>query len=122
MALRSPVAPALPPLATSDIADARSPRDARAAGITLPKLLTRTKPQYTPSAMKAGVQGDVLLEAVVRSDGTVGDTHVTQSLDRVHGLDDQAVKAIRQWTFEPATRDGSPVPVTVAIVMNFRLR
>lgn len=122
MVLRSPVAPALPPLATSDVADARSPQDARAAGITLPKLLTRTKPQYTPSAMKAGVQGDVLLEAVVQGDGTVGDTHVTQSLDRVHGLDDQAVNAIRQWTFEPATRNGSPVPATVAIVMTFRLR
>jgi TonB family protein len=114
--------PAMPSGATSDIADARSPRDARAAGITLPKLLTRTNPQYTPSAMKAGVQGDVLVEAVVKSDGTIGDTQVTRSLDRVHGLDDQAVKAIQQWTFEPATRNGSSIPATVAIVMTFRLR
>jgi TonB family protein len=64
----------------------------------------------------------ILLEAVVKSDGTVGDTRITRSLDHIHGLDDEAVKAVRQWTFDPATRNGTPVPATVAIVMNFRLR
>jgi protein TonB len=70
--------------------------------------------------MKAKIQGDVVMDAVVAADGTVRAVRVTRSLDR--GLDDEAVKAVRQWTFEPATRDGRAVPVTVAVVMNFRLR
>jgi TonB family protein len=120
MVLASPDAPALPPPSASDIADARSLQSARAAGVTLPRVRSHTNPSYTPDAMKAKIQGDVVMDAVVAADGTVRAVRVTRSLDR--GLDDEAVKAVRQWTFEPATRDGRAVPVTVAVVMNFRLR
>ena len=68
---------------------------------TNPLMLSRTEPDYTPDALKAHIEGDVELEAVVLSDGTVGDVRVTKSLDKTDGLDDEAVRCVRQWTFTP---------------------
>ncbi len=62
------------------------------------------------------------LEAVVLTTGEVGDVEVTQSLDTVYGLDDEAVKAIRQWRFEAGTKDGKAVAVRVEVEMTFKLK
>lgn len=91
-------------------------------GVTLPRVLTEVKPSYTPDAMQAKIQGSVMMSVVVLADGRVGDVTVTRSLDDEHGLDGQAVKAVRQWTFEPGTKDGKPVPVQVTVEMTFTLR
>jgi TonB family protein len=90
-------------------------------GVTLPVLLSERKPQYTAEAMRARIQGLVKLAAVVRPDGAVGDVWVVQSLDRVYGLDDEAMKALRQWRFTPGTKDGHPVAVRVELEMQFTL-
>jgi len=55
------------------------------------------RPNYTAEAMRAKVQGVVRLEGVVLSDGTVGDVHVTRSLDSVFGLDQEAMKAAKRY-------------------------
>ena len=68
--------------------------------------------------MRAKVQGTVLLQCVVRPDGTVGDVQVVQSLDPVFGLDQEAVKAARQWRFRPGTRFGEAVPVLITIELD----
>ena len=47
---------------------------------------------------------------------------VTQSLDKKYGLDDQAVKAMKQWSFKPGTKDGKPVTVRVDVQMSFTLK
>lgn len=91
-------------------------------GVTLPRLLREVKPQYTSDAMRAKVQGVVLLECVVRADGSVGDVQVIRSLDSTFGLDQEAVKAARQWRFAPGTRLGEPVAVLVTIELTFTLR
>jgi protein TonB len=80
------------------------------------------KPQYTADAMRAKISGGVMLDAEVLPDGTVGAVHVAQSLDPHHGLDQEAIKAVKFLRFEPGTRDGSPVPVLVSIEMTFSLR
>jgi protein TonB len=80
------------------------------------------KPQYTSDAMRAKVQGTVLLECVVRPDGSVGDVQILRSLDGVFGLDQEAIKAAKQWRFAPGTRLGEPVPVLVTIELTFTLR
>lgn len=54
--------------------------------------------------------------------GDVGDVEVTRSLDKEYGLDEEAVKAARQWKFEPGTKDGRAVPVQVTVEMTFALR
>jgi TonB family protein len=92
------------------------------SGITSPEILKQVKPNYTPDAMKAKVQGDVWLDAVVNPDGTVSDVRVARSLDK-SGLDQQAMIAARQWLFRPGhDRNGKAVPVIVTIVLEFRLR
>jgi len=92
------------------------------SGIELPRVIREVKPQYTAEAMRAKVQGIVLVEAVVQQDGTVGNVHVVRSLDQTFGLDQEAVKAARQWRFVPGTRFGRPVPVLVTIELAFTLR
>ena len=90
--------------------------------IALPQVVRVVKPQYTSDAMRAKVQGTVLLDCVVRTDGSVGDVHVVHSLDSTFGLDQEAVKAARQWRFQPGTRLGEPVAVWVTIQLTFALR
>ena len=92
------------------------------SGIELPRPIREVKPKYTADAMRAKVQGSVWIEAVVLPDGTVGDVRITKSLDRVFGLDDEALKAAQQWRFVPGTRFGQPVPVLVVIELTFILR
>lgn len=87
-----------------------------------PRLKHEVKAEYTQAAKDAGIQGTVVLDAEVLADGTIGDVKVKQSLDAKYGLDDQAVKAIKQWTFEPGTKDGKPVPVRVDIEITFTLK
>jgi TonB family protein len=91
-------------------------------GVTLPRVLHEERPQYTSDAMRAKVQGTVLLECIVRPDGSVGDVQVIRSLDPTFGLDQQAVSAARQWRFAPGTRLGEPVPVLITIELTFTLR
>ncbi len=92
------------------------------SGVTTPRLLRDVAPEYTSEAMRARIQGTVWLEVVVLSDGTVGDVTVTKSLDRVFGLDEQAISAARQWRFAPGTRLGEPVAVLVSLELFFNLR
>lgn len=91
-------------------------------GVETPRLLREVTPKYTAEAMRAKVQGLVLVEAVVLPDGSVGDVRVVRSLDRNFGLDDEAIKAARQWRFQPGTRFGEPVAVLVTIELSFTLR
>jgi len=90
-------------------------------GVVLPEAINKTSPQYTPAAMEAKIQGVVVLSAVVRADGTVGDVTVTQSLDTQYGLDDAAVAAVEQWTFKPGTKDGRAVDVEIHLSIRFTL-
>ena len=92
------------------------------SGVTTPRLLREVAPEYTAEAMRARIQGTVWLEVVVLPDGTVGDVTVTKSLDRVFGLDEQAIAAARQWRFAPGTRFGEPVAVLVSLELFFNLR
>ena len=91
-------------------------------GVTLPRLLREVKPDYTSDAMRAKVQGTVLLECVVNVEGEVEQIKVIRSLDQTFGLDQQAIKAAKQWRFAPGTRLGQPVPVLVTIELSFTLR
>jgi protein TonB len=90
-------------------------------GCALPQPLVQAKPNYTSDAMRAKIQGDVVVDVIVRKDGTVGDTRITQSLDALHGLDQEALKAARRWTFRPATCKGDAVDMVVSLILEFRL-
>ncbi len=91
-------------------------------GVTTPVLIKEVKPGYTSEAMRAKIQGAVLLQCTVNVDGTVGDIQVVRSLDPVFGLDQQAIAAARQWRFRPGTLRDQPVPVQITIELSFTLR
>ena len=85
-----------------------------------PRLLREVRPQYTARAMEEKVEGEVLMECVVKADGTVGDIKIIKPLH--DDLDKAALDAAAQWMFEPGTRDGEPVAVLVTIAMTFTLK
>jgi protein TonB len=91
-------------------------------GVSLPRVVTQVKADYTSEARAQRIEGTVRLDVVVRKDGTVGDVTVKESLDAVYGLDREAVNAMKQWTFKPGEKDGVPVAVRVEVVMTFTLR
>jgi periplasmic protein TonB len=90
------------------------------SGITPPTLLREVKPDYTEEARRRSLEGDVVLEIVVRRDGSVGDVKILQGLGG--GLDARAADAVRQWRFSPAQKQGVPVDVVVEVAVEFKLR
>lgn len=92
------------------------------SGVEPPRILHKVDPRYTAEAMRAKVQGTVVVQAIVLPDGSVTDVEVTKSLDPTFGLDQEAVRAARQWRFYPGTRQGQPVPVRISIELAFTLR
>jgi periplasmic protein TonB len=90
------------------------------SGIEAPRLVREVKADYTEDARRRSVEGEVVLEIVVRSDGSVGDVKILQGLSG--GLNERAVQAVRQWRFAPARRRGVPVDVAVEVSVEFKLR
>jgi periplasmic protein TonB len=90
------------------------------SGIEPPRLLREVKADYTEDARRRGISGAVVLEIVVRRDGSVGDIKILQGL--AGGLNDRAVQAVRQWAFSPAHRQGAAVDVIVEVAVEFKLR
>jgi protein TonB len=90
------------------------------SGITAPSIQREVKPDYTEEGRRRNIEGDVVVEIVVRSDGTVGSVKLLRGLGA--GLDERAVEAVRQWRFNPAHRYGTPVDVIVEVAVEFKLR
>jgi TonB family protein len=86
-----------------------------------PRLIQEVKPKYTSEALRNRVQGTVVLEVIVRSDGCASQIRIVRSLDR-GGLDEEAVAAVAQWRFEPGRLAGAPVDVLVTIMLDFSVR
>jgi TonB family protein len=97
----------------------QAPIPASTPGVTIPQPIYRVEPVYTDDAKAAKLQGSVLLSIVIDEQGRTEDVKVTRSLDP--GLDGQAVEAVQQWQFTPGTKDGSPIPVTAVVEVNFKL-
>lgn len=90
------------------------------SGIVDPVLVRQVNPKYTSEAMRARVQGEVIVECIVDTDGSVREARVTRSLG--FGLDEEALAAARQWRFNPGKRMGQPVRVLISIGLSFSLR
>ena len=89
----------------------------RVGGSIKPPVKTRdVKPVYPPVARDAGVQGVVIIEAGIDSQGNVVTAHVLRGQPL---LDQAALDAVRQWTFRPTQLNGAPVPVIMTVTVNF---
>ncbi len=86
-----------------------------------PVAISKVMPQYPPVARVRGVEGQVVLEAIVATDGHIEpDVSVIQSVPL---LDAAAIAAVRQWRFRPVRdRDGTPLRVTLRVPVRFVLR
>jgi protein TonB len=85
--------------------------------IQAPKLLHRVNPVYPPIAASARLQGTVILEAVVDSDGTVADVKVLRSAGAV--LDSEAKTAVRKWRYSPLVLNGRRERFVLTVILSF---
>lgn len=89
-------------------------------GVKDPVALLQPTPNYTEEGRKARIEGNVVLKAVIRKDGTVDSFRVVRGLG--HGLDESAIQTIAtKWRFKPGTLNGVPVDVIVDIEVVFRM-
>jgi protein TonB len=84
----------------------------------LPEAISKPTPAYPDIAREAGVDGTVLVQALVGKDGKVKDTKVVKSIPM---LDAAAEAAVKQWVFKPALSNNKPVAVWVAVPVRFTL-
>ena len=90
--------------------------------VTAPRLIKSARPDYPADAMRAKIQGRVEMEAVIQPDGTIGQVRVKRSLDRKFGLDDAAVRSVKDYRFMPGMKDSVAVPVLLSMEVAFTLR
>jgi TonB family protein len=88
-------------------------------GVTAPRATKEVRARYTPEAMQAKIQGEVVLRTVVTQKGQPTEIRVIKSLEE--SLDREAVSALAKWVFEPGRRNGDPVRVEVEITMSFKI-
>ena len=84
-----------------------------------PRKIHAVQPKFTQAARSEGLQGIVILQALINEQGAVEEVSVVRGLPL--GLTEVATEALRQWTFEPATLAGDPVAVFYNLTFNFRL-
>ncbi len=88
--------------------------------VTRPVLIDSPQPRYTEMARRAGVQGTVIVEAIIDETGRVTDVRILKPLPM--GLDRAAVEAVQSWRFRPATLNGRAVKVYYTLTANFTLQ
>jgi protein TonB len=87
----------------------------------MPVPLYRQQPRYTAQAMRARLEGEVMVQCVVLPSGECTQLRVLRSLDARLGLDEEALRAAAGWRFSPGMRQGKAVPVLVTILVGFSI-
>jgi TonB family protein len=99
-------------------------------GVTPAKILFTVEPEFSEKARKKKISGDCVVSLIVATNGTATDIHVVKSIadtvskkDREAALtlDQQAIKAVAQYRFTPATYRGTPVPYRLNVEVNFQI-
>jgi len=89
------------------------------AGVSPPRVIYQTDPEFSEEARKAKYQGTCVLGLIVDSSGRPTNIHVVSSLGM--GLDEKAIESVRNWKFEPGQKDGHNVAVEIAVEVDFHL-
>lgn len=88
-------------------------------GVIAPRGTYMPNPEYTDRARKKKLQGTVMLEMVVTREGNADEVKVVRGFDP--DLDQKAIDTVRQWRFDPGTKDSKPVTVQLNVEVTFRL-
>jgi TonB family protein len=88
--------------------------------LAAPQPYEKVDPKYPSDAINQHIDGEVILYAIIRKDGSV------DSIQVVHGIDPQldhnAIEALSRWKFRPASREGVPVDIEAVVHIPFRFR
>jgi periplasmic protein TonB len=84
-----------------------------------PKKIKDVKPVYPEAAKAAGVQGIVIIEAIIGIDGSVNEAKVLRPIPE---LDKAAIDAVMQWKYTPTLLNGDPVEVIMTVTVTFSLQ
>jgi len=87
-------------------------------GISPPKLVHQVPPKPDSGTKGFRISGTVLIALIVSSHGLPVDVHVARSVDKE--LDQSAIDAVKEWRFEPARKNGTPVAVKVTVEIRFQ--
>jgi TonB family protein len=87
------------------------------SGVSAPAPLRKIDPKYPPTLIKERVEGEVVLYAVIRGDGSVDSIQLVRGIDEQ--LDANAMEALGQWKFRPATKQGTPVDLEAIVHIPF---
>jgi len=82
---------------------------------------TAVQPEYPELARVARLEGNVILQAIVKADGSVGDVEVLRCNRPNLGFEEAAIEAVQQWRYKPALQNGKPVEVYFTIYVEFTL-
>ncbi len=93
-------------------------REENPADLTGPVPLRKVDPNYPPALADAGVQGEVVLYAIIRKDGSVDSIQLVRGVEVQ--LDQNAMQALSRWKFRPAERRGEPVELEAVVRIPFR--
>ncbi len=85
--------------------------------VSAPGPLRKIDPKYPPTLMNEHVEGEVVLYAVIRRDGSVDSIQLVRGIDEQ--LDANAMEALSQWKFRPATKQGTPVELEAIVHIPF---
>jgi len=85
---------------------------------TPPKLKKRVPPQYPALAFSRKVEGIVILEVKIDTQGKVKAVKVLRS---IAALDKAAVKAVEQWVYEPVVVEGRPREAVFTVPVDFKI-
>ena len=85
-----------------------------------PEPEVKVDPKYPPTLIKEKVDGNVILYAIIRKDGTVDSIQLVHGIDPV--LDKNSMEALSRWVFRPGARDGKPVDLEAVIQIPFHFK
>jgi periplasmic protein TonB len=88
-------------------------------GVTPPRVIYQTDPEFSEEARKAKYQGTCVLGLVVDANGHPTQIRVLSALGM--GLDEKAIESVKNWKFEPGKKDGHDVAVEIAVEVDFHL-
>ena len=88
------------------------------AELSGPTALRKVDPKYPPQLRDKHVEGEVVLYAVIRADGTVDSIQLVKGIDQT--LDANAMQALAQWKFRAAERQGVPIDIETVVRIPFR--
>jgi TonB family protein len=88
-------------------------------GVTPPKAIASPAPEFSEQARSAKYQGFAVLSIFVDKTGETRELRIVRPLGM--GLDQKAVEAVAKWRFKPATKDGDPIDMNIAVEVDFHL-